>query len=180
MIFNKTDIDGVITFTNKKYEDDRGFFMETFNKEISDCLKCDFVQDNHVKSMNKNIIRGLHFQTNKMQAKLLRVIKGKIFDVAVDLRETSSTYKKWIGIILSEENCLNMYIPEGFAHGYCTLMDNTEIIYKCSNYYDPDSETGIIWNDPTLNIEWPIEKPIISLKDQNLKTLKGFHEFNKK
>ena len=172
MIFNKTKIDGVITFTNQKYEDDRGFFMETFNKEIADYLKCDFVQDNHVKSMNKNILRGIHFQTNKMQAKLVRVIKGKIFDVAVDLREASPTYKKWLGIILSEENCLNMYIPEGFAHGYCTLMDNTEIIYKCSNYYDPESDTGIIWNDPTLNIDWPINDPILSVKDKNLNRLK--------
>ena len=172
IIFNKTDIPEVITFSNLVYKDERGSFMETYNKEISDYLKCDFVQDNYVKSIKKNILRGLHFQTNKMQAKLIRVVKGKIFDVAVDLRVASPTYKKWVGIILSDNNCINMYVPEGFANGYCTLKDNTEVLYKCSNYYNAESEAGIIWNDPELNIDWPVSKPILSNKDKKLLKLK--------
>ena len=171
LIFNKTDIPDVITFNPQVHKDSRGYFMETYNKEISNHLQCNFVQDNYVKSSSKNILRGLHFQTNKMQAKLLRVIKGKIFDVAVDIRKGSPTYKGWVGKILSEENGLNIYIPEGFAHGYCTLTHNTEIMYKCSNYYDSDCDTGIIWNDPSLNIDWPIDNPILSAKDSKLPRL---------
>tara|TARA_Y100001968_G_scaffold211931_1_gene195060 strand:+ start:1545 stop:2078 length:534 start_codon:yes stop_codon:yes gene_type:complete len=168
LIFNKSKIPDVITFNPIVYKDDRGCFMETYNKEISNYLQCDFVQDNYVKSNSKNIIRGLHFQKNEMQAKLLRVIKGEIFDVAVDLRKESPTYKEWVGIILSEHNGLNIYIPKGFAHGYCTLTDNTEVMYKCSNYYNPSFETGIIWNDSSLKIDWPINNPILSSKDSQL------------
>ena len=169
--FNKTSISGVVSFINQKYEDDRGFFMETFNKEISDVLKCTFIQDNFVKTINKNVIRGLHYQTNKMQDKLIRVLKGEVFDVAVDLRKGSPTYKKWVGKILSEQNGLNMFIPKGFAHGYCTLSNNTEIFYKCSNYYNPESESGIIWDDPILDIDWPTQNPILSPKDKILPRL---------
>tara|TARA_Y100001968_G_C19043788_1_gene565808 strand:- start:121 stop:654 length:534 start_codon:yes stop_codon:yes gene_type:complete len=171
IIFKKSDIPDVITFNTLVNQDARGSFMETYNKEISDYLQCDFVQDNYVKSIRKNIIRGLHFQRNKMQAKLLRVIKGKIFDVAVDIRKGSPTYKGWVGMVLSEHNGLNMYIPEGFAHGYCTLTDNTEVMYKCSNYYNSDYDSGIIWNDPSLNIDWPVDAPILSLKDSQLPKL---------
>ena len=176
--FNRTKIPDVVTFKNKNFVDDRGFFMETYNKQISDFLNCKFVQDNYVKSIKKNIIRGLHFQRVEKQAKLIRVVKGKIFDVAVDLRKSSPTYKQWVGRILSEKNFMNMYIPAGFAHGYCTLTKDTEVIYKCSNYYNKKYDSGIIWNDPEISIEWPVKRPILSKKDKILPTLNNLMKEN--
>jgi len=128
-------------------------------------IKDKFVQDNHSKSV-KNVLRGLHFQMlPKAQAKLVRCVKGEIFDVAVDIRKNSPTYGKWVGEILSEENKKMFFLPVGFAHGFCVLSDEAEIIYKSSDEYSPENERAIAWNDPTININWPIKNPIVSEKD---------------
>ena len=128
-------------------------------------IKDNFVQDNHSKSA-KNVLRGLHFQMlPKAQAKLVRCIKGEIFDVAVDIRKNSPTYGKWVGEILSEENKKEFFLPIGFAHGFCVLSDEAEIVYKSSDEYSPENERAIAWNDPTININWPIKDPIVSEKD---------------
>lgn len=169
------------------FNDDRGFFYESYNKKdffdlgITD----DFVQDNHSKSQ-KNVLRGMHFQKNFPQGKLIRVIKGKIYDVVVDLRKESSTFGKWFGIELSEKNKYMLYIPKGFAHGFLTLEDDTEVLYKTTDYYNPQDEGGIIWNDKILNIDWKFkeynidEKDIIlSEKDKNQFSFEKFLEENK-
>jgi dTDP-4-dehydrorhamnose 3,5-epimerase len=155
----------------KLFYDQRGFFLESYNESEFHALglDCCFVQDNHSNS-KKGVIRGLHFQTNHPQTKLIRVIQGKVFNVVVDLRLNSPTYSEWFGIELTEENKKMLYIPVGFANGFLSLSDNTEIIYKVSDYYYPESERGIIWNDPDLNILWPFDKykikmPIINDKD---------------
>jgi len=151
----------------KVFEDKRGFFLETYKE--SDFkkfgIKEKFVQENHSMS-RKGVLRGLHFQCPPFaQGKLIRVIKGEIFDVAVDIRKKSKTYGKWLGIVLSEKNKKMLYIPSGFAHGFCVLSDFGEVIYKCTKPYSPDYERGIIWNDKDININWPIKKPILSDKD---------------
>lgn len=160
------------------FSDDRGFFMESYNKrefeEIG--LDMDFVQDNHSRS-TKGVLRGLHFQSEHSQGKLVRVINGSVFDVAVDIRKNSSTFGKWFGLILSEENKKMFYVPEGFAHGFLVLSDNVDFVYKCTDFYYPEYDAGIVWNDPDIGIEWPfekygIEKPILSEKDRKLPKLK--------
>lgn len=160
------------------FGDERGFFMESYNKRdfYQMGFKKDFVQDNHSKS-KKGVLRGLHFQTRDPQGKLIRVIKGKVYDVAVDLRSNSKTKGTYVGTILSEENKKMFYIPEGFAHGFLTVSDEVEFLYKVTNYYNAEYDSGIIWNDSSINIKWPLEeygikKPIISQKDQNLLQLK--------
>ena len=152
------------------FNDNRGFFMETYNdkefKEIG--INYSFVQDNHSKS-SKGVLRGLHFQKEHSQAKLVRVIKGEVFDVAVDLRKTSETFGKYYGLILSEENKKQLMIPRGFAHGFLVLSDEAEFVYKCDDFYYADDQCGIIWNDPSINIKWPldnIENIILSDKDK--------------
>lgn len=169
--FVKTDIPGVILIEPQTFEDDRGFFCETYKKSefFANGIKDEFVQDNHTKS-KKNVLRGLHCQTGPFaQAKLVRCIKGSVFDVAVDTRKNSPSYLKWRGYILSEQNKNQLYVPAGLAHGFCALEDGTEIVYKCSQEYSPGSEVGIIWNDPKLAIRWPVEFPILSAKDsQNI------------
>ena len=177
----KTFINNLIIIKPKKFEDERGYFFESYNflefKKFG--IKLNFVQDNHSKS-KKGVLRGLHFQRKHPQGKLIRVIKGKIFDVAVDLRKKSETFGKWFGLILSEENSLQFYIPPEFAHGFLSLQDDTEVIYKCSDYYYPEYDSGIIWNDETLNINWPLEqidKLIISEKDKNLPKFIDYKEF---
>jgi dTDP-4-dehydrorhamnose 3,5-epimerase len=173
--FTKTSIEGVYTIEAKLFADDRGYFMQTYNTEefIKEGLNFNFVMDNHVQS-KKGVLRGLHFQYNKPQGKLVKVIKGKVFDVAVDLRKDSDTYGKWEGIILSEENKKQFYIPEGFAHGILALSDEVEFLYKCTDMYDGDDEGGIIWNDPDIGIEWPLDDIELKLseKDKQWKTLK--------
>lgn len=174
--FIDTSINGLYIIEPTVFGDDRGYFMETYHagefKEAG--LDLNFVQDNQSKS-KKGVLRGLHFQCTKPQGKLVRVIRGEVFDVAVDLRKNSSTYGKWEGIILSEENKLQFYVPEGFAHGFLVLSDEAEFTYKCTNFYYPDDESGILWNDPDIGIEWPIDEIdeiILSDKDKQLKTLK--------
>ncbi len=168
--FIKTEIPEVVLIKPKVFKDERGFFMETYKKSEFERagIPINFVQDNHSKS-TKYVLRGLHFQKEPFgQGKLVRCIKGKIFDVAVDIRKNSPTFKKWVGFELTEENKLMLWIPRGFAHGFLTLSDEAEIIYKVSdNEYSPKSDAGIIWNDPEVNINWPIKgEPILSGKDR--------------
>ncbi len=165
--FKKLSIPEVVLVEPRVFKDERGFFMENYKySEFADFgIKNKFVQDNHSKSV-KGVLRGLHFQTlPKAQAKSVRCIKGEIFDVAVDIRKGSPTYGKWAGEILSEENKKELFIPIGFAHGFCVLSDEAEIIYKSSDEYSPENERAIAWNDPTINIAWPIKNPIVSEKD---------------
>lgn len=168
--FIKTDIKDVIICEPKVFGDERGYFMETYQKEAFEegGIKSDFVQDNQSKS-RKGVLRGLHFQKTYPQAKLVRVIKGEVFDVAVDLRENSETYGKYVGVLLSDQNKRQLYVPRGFAHGFLVLSDEAEFVYKCDDYYHPEDEGGILWNDPTVNIEWPIPEGmeiLLSEKDK--------------
>ncbi len=172
--FNYVDsVSGLIVIEPIVFEDERGFFMETYSyREFEKAgITEKFVQDNHSKSM-KGVLRGLHFQIKPFaQSKLVRCVKGEIFDVAVDLRKGSPTFKKWFGIFLSEENKKILYIPKGFAHGFVVLSDVAEVEYKVDNFYSREHERGIIWNDPDLGINWPVEKPILSEKDKILPRL---------
>ena len=155
----KTPIKDLVIIETKVFGDSRGFFMETYNQgsfeELG--LTMNFVQDNHSKS-KKGVLRGLHFQTKHTQGKLVRVIKGRVYDVAVDLRKGSETFGQWYGIELSEENKLMFYVPEGFAHGFLTLDDETEFVYRCTDLYAPEYDSGILWSDRTLNIDWKFEE----------------------
>lgn len=155
----ETGIEGLCVIKPTVFEDSRGFFMETYQKqdfaEIG--ITQEFVQDNQSKS-SKGVLRGLHFQKEYAQSKLVRVIKGAVYDVAVDLRKDSKTYGKYYGVTLTEENKLQFFIPKGFAHGFLVLSDEAEFTYKCDDYYHPGDEGGLIWNDPTIGIEWPLEK----------------------
>lgn len=169
-VFNKTGIDGVYIIDTGIFEDNRGYFMETYNyNDFKDAgLDMVFVQDNQSKS-KKGVLRGLHFQKRYPQGKLVRVIKGEVFDVAVDLREDSKTYGKWVGVTLSAENKKQFYIPKNFAHGFLVLSDEAEFCYKCTDFYHPNDEGGIIWNDPDIDINWPLEgidEIILSEKDK--------------
>ncbi len=173
--FIETDIEGLMIIEPKVFGDHRGYFMETYNerafKEAG--LDMSFVQDNHSKSL-KGVLRGLHYQTQHQQGKLVRALSGEVFDVAVDLRRGSKTYKKWLGIILSGENRKQLYVPEGFAHGFVVLSDEAEFTYKCTDFYHPEFEGGILWNDPEIGIIWPLEgigELCLSDKDRKLKTL---------
>lgn len=164
-------IDGLYVIEPKLIADDRGYFAEIYNqKEMSEIgLGMDFVQENQSMS-TKGVLRGLHFQKQYPQGKLLRVLRGRIFDVAVDMRKESPTYKKWFGIELSSENKKQFYVSEGFAHGFLVLSDIAEVAYKCTDFYHPGDEGGVIWNDPDIGIKWPIEegmKIILSEKDKN-------------
>ena len=166
MEFIQTEIPDVILIKPAVIEDHRGFFMESYHivKFKAGGIQCTFVQDNHAKSV-QNTLRGLHFQVQYPQAKLLRCINGKVFDVAVDIRKDSSTYGKWVGEVLSGENKHQLFIPSGFAHGYYVMSETAEIAYKCSKVYHPEYELGLRWNDPDIAIEWPALNPILSNKD---------------
>jgi len=163
----KTKLDGCVIIEPKVFGDERGFFLETFQAEryASEAgITLPFVQDNHSRS-SKNVLRGLHFQKTKPQGKLVRVVRGHVYDVAVDTRKGSPTYGQWEGLILSEENKTQLWVPPGFAHGFVVLSDTADFEYKCTDYYDPSDEGSILWNDPDLNISWPIDNPILSNKD---------------
>lgn len=164
----ETAIDGVLIIEPRVFGDERGFFMETWN-EAAFCeagIDTAFVQDNHSRSQ-KGVLRGLHFQNPGPQGKLVRVANGAVFDVAVDLRESSSTFGKWVGVELSAENKRMLWVPEGFAHGFLTLSDDTDFLYKCTAPYAPQSEHALAWDDPAVGIDWPVQSldPIISAKD---------------
>lgn len=171
-----TEIDELFVITPEVFGDERGYFMETYEKQAlaKIGITADFVQDNQSGS-KKGVLRGLHFQVNHPQAKLVRVIKGEVFDVAVDLRKDSKTYGKWHGEILSADNKKQFFIPRGFAHGFLVLSDTAEFCYKVDNIYDPSGEQGIIYNDLDINITWPqLPNYILSEKDQHWPTLKEY------
>ena len=171
--FTETDIKGVYVIDVKTYGDNRGYFMETYKEDDFDAagLNYRFVQDNQ-SSSRKGVLRGLHFQKTFPQAKLVRVLKGEVFDVAVDLRKGSETYGKWVGILLSEDNHRQFMIPRGFAHGFVVVSDHAEFAYKCDEKYHPEDEGGILWNDPDVNVEWPdVGEVILSEKDKKNPTL---------
>ncbi len=174
--FIKTGINGLLLIEPDVHRDDRGFFMETFRADLlaKNGINYQFVQDNHSGS-KKNILRGLHYQIRNPQGKLVRAIRGEIFDVAVDLRRSSNTFGKWVSIILTEENKKIFWIPPGFAHGYYVLSDWAEIVYKATDYYAPEWDRSLLWNDPDIGIKWPIPTgaaPILSQKDRNARRLK--------
>ncbi|MCI6190855.1 MAG: dTDP-4-dehydrorhamnose 3,5-epimerase [Clostridium sp.] len=177
--FTETKIRGVYIIEPKVFGDNRGYFMETYNKEHFEevGLTMNFVQDNE-SSSSKGVLRGLHFQTKHTQGKLVRVTKGEVFDVAVDLRKGSPTYGQWEGVVLSAENKKQFYIPEGFAHGFLVLSDHAIFNYKCTDFYCPEGEGGVLWNDPDIGIEWPldgIDNIILSEKDKVHPTLKDLN-----
>ena len=152
------------------FGDERGFFMETFRVDefTSQCAECTFVQDNHSKSSH-GILRGLHYQLRNTQGKLVRVTSGEVYDVAVDMRKSSPTYGQHVGVVLSGENKRQLWVPEGFAHGFYVMSDSAEFVYKCTDYYAPEHEVSLLWNDPALNIQWPLrdgDKPSLSAKDE--------------
>jgi len=177
--FKKTLIDNLIIVETTKFSDDRGYFLENYKKPLfaENGIKDDFVQDNRSYS-KKNVVRGLHFQAGEsQQAKLVQCLSGEIYDVAVDLRKNSPTFGKHFGIILTPENGLMLYIPEGFAHGFSVLSDDAVLHYKVSSLYNPKSEFGLRWDDPTLAIDWKVENPIVSTKDQELPLFKDLKVF---
>jgi dTDP-4-dehydrorhamnose 3,5-epimerase len=166
MKFLSTELPGVLIVEPDVYRDPRGFFLESyhFQKYREGGILLSFVQDNHSHSI-QGTIRGLHAQSQRPQGKLLRVIDGEIFDVAVDIRQGSPTFGRWLGIHLSSENFRQCYIPPGFAHGFAVLSPSAQLEYKCTDYYDPADEIGVLWNDPEIGIAWPVENPILSAKD---------------
>mgnify|MGYP001276533318 CR=1 FL=1 len=173
MIFEKQDLDGIYIITPGLFNDERGYFFESFRQsEFFNKLNKNFVQDNEVFSKESNIIRGLHYQIDRPQGKLIHVVSGAIKDIAVDIRVGSPNFGKFLIVKLTAENHKMLYIPEGFAHGYLVLEQNTIVHYKCTNYYDFDSERGIRWNDPDINIDWGISHPVLSKKDKMLPLLK--------
>jgi dTDP-4-dehydrorhamnose 3,5-epimerase len=173
-IFHSTKIPDLYIIETKVFGDNRGFFMETYKESsfFEAGIKNNFIQDNHSKSI-KGVLRGLHFQFKYQQAKLVRVVLGEVFDVAVDLRKNSSTYGAWVGVVLSSENKKQFMIPKGFAHGFLVLSNEAEFIYKCDEFYHPEDEGGLIYNDPSIGINWPeIENIILSEKDKKHPYLK--------
>ena len=167
MRVSPTRLPGVLIIEPAVHRDERGFFLETYHAERYAALGIPgpFVQDNHSRSV-RNTLRGLHLQVAKPQAKLVRVVAGEVFDVAVDVRVGSPTFGQWVGTRLSAESCRQFYVPTGFAHGFCVLSDAAEIEYKCSDFYEPAAEIGVLWNDPALGIPWPVDQPILSARDR--------------
>ena len=164
-----TKLKDCVIIEPKVYGDHRGFFLETFQAERYEALACiaqTFVQDNHSRSQ-KGVLRGLHFQINKPQGKLVRVVSGEVYDVAVDIRQESPSFGLWHGVRLSEENKRQFWVPPGFAHGFVVLSDTADFEYKCTDYYDPSEEGSLAWDDPCLAIQWPIENPTLSAKDSD-------------
>ncbi|HHT98432.1 MAG TPA: dTDP-4-dehydrorhamnose 3,5-epimerase [Clostridiales bacterium] len=179
-IFKKSNIEGLYEIEPKVFADKRGFFLETYNYKYfaKAGLDMKFVQDNQ-SSSKRGVLRGLHFQTKNPQGKLVRVIKGEVFDVAVDMRKGSKTFGQWHGVLLSSEKKNMFYIPEGFAHGFLVISEETEFIYKCTDYYYPEYESGVIWNDETISINWPIPRDmeiILSDKDKQLSKFNDLKE----
>jgi dTDP-4-dehydrorhamnose 3,5-epimerase len=173
MKISHTKLKGCVIIEPRVFGDDRGFFLETFQairyKQEAD-IDLPFVQDNHSRSA-RGVLRGLHFQKNKPQGKLVRVVRGEVYDVALDIRKGSSTFGEWEGVILSEDNKKQIWVPPGFAHGFVVLSDIADFEYKCTDYYDPSDEGSILWSDPDLDIPWPIMNPVLSTKDESAKRL---------
>lgn len=175
MKVTETRLKGVLIIEPQVFGDERGFFKETFQAERYRQVGIDlpFVQDNFSRSQ-KGVLRGLHFQKTKPQGKLVSCPHGSVWDVAVDIDPASTTFGEHIGLELSEANHLQLYIPPGYAHGFCVVTDSADFHYKCTDYYDPADEGGILWDDPDLGIDWPLDHPIVSRKDQDLTSLKNF------
>ena len=173
MKVSHSKLKGCVIIEPSVFGDDRGFFLETFQAvryEQEAGIDLPFVQDNHSRSA-RGVLRGLHFQMTKPQGKLVRVVRGEVYDVAVDIRKGSATFGEWEGIILSEDNKRQLWVPPGFAHGFVVLSDFADFEYKCTDYYDPSDEGSILWNDPDLDIPWPIANPVLSTKDESAKRL---------
>ena len=166
MKIHETSLPGVLMVDPQVFHDERGFFLETFSvpRLAGTPLPQHFAQDNHSRSA-QSVIRGLHYQLDHPQGKLVHVARGKIFDVAVDIRRGSATFAKWFGMELSDENLASLWVPEGFAHGFCVLSEVADVIYKCTVPYKAADDRGIVWNDPLIGIEWPIHDPVLSPKD---------------
>jgi len=162
----ETSLPGVLILEPQVYKDDRGFFLETYHRQrfAEHGIIAEFVQDNRSRSA-KNILRGLHYQLRHPQGKLCHVIRGEVFDVAVDIRRDSPTFGQWTSVVLSENNFRQLYVP-GFAHGYCALTDDVDFTYKCTERYYPEDDRSIIWNDPQIGIDWPVDSPLVSDKDR--------------
>lgn len=173
MEVHDTHLKGVRLIVPRVFEDERGFFLETFNAGVfEECgLPVNFVQDNHSRS-SRGVLRGLHYQFPTWQGKLVRVVNGEIFDVAVDIRPESPTFGQWYGVNLSGENKQQLYIPPGYAHGFCVLSDTVDVTYKCTSLYVPSEDAGVRWDDPDIGIDWPISDPLVSEKDRNAPLLK--------
>jgi dTDP-4-dehydrorhamnose 3,5-epimerase len=169
----KSPLEGVLIFEPKVFKDDRGHFLESFHAERyrSAGLTLPFVQDNWSRS-KKGTLRGLHFQNPRPQGKLVMVTRGAVFDVAVDIRKSSPTFGKWFGLELSEENCKQLWIPPGFAHGFVALKDDTDFLYKCTDVYFPEGDGGVLWSDPDIGITWPVQEPLLSKKDASAPRLR--------
>ncbi|MBP0133335.1 MAG: dTDP-4-dehydrorhamnose 3,5-epimerase [Nitrosospira sp.] len=176
-----TSIPSVLIIEPKVFGDTRGFFFESFNQRafnLATGLDVNFVQDNHSRS-SKGVLRGLHYQIQQPQGKLVRVVRGSVFDVTVDLRKSSPTFGHWVGVELTEDNHRQLWIPPGFAHGFYVLSDSADFLYKTTDYYAPEFECSLIWNDPTIGIEWPLNtQPIISTKDAQGKKLADAEAFS--
>ena len=168
MTFTPTSLPDVIIVEPRVFRDERGFFLETYQQRRfrDGGIEATFVQDNHSRSL-RNTLRGLHLQRTKPQGKLIRVISGEIFDVAVDIRRGSPSFKHWTGVALSADNFRQLYVPPGFAHGFCVTSDVAEVEYKCTEFYAPDDEMTLLWNDPDIGIAWPVDEPLLSDKDRN-------------
>ncbi|WP_106767213.1 dTDP-4-dehydrorhamnose 3,5-epimerase [Paenibacillus faecalis] len=181
MIRTPLQLNGVSLLEPVIHRDDRGFFMESYNEHVlrQHGINYHFIQDNHSLSAEPGVIRGLHYQLNpKAQAKLVRVLSGAIYDVVVDIRKSSKTFGQWIGVILSEHNKHQLMVPPGCAHGFCTLVPDTQVLYKVDEYYSPEHDRGILWSDPALGIIWPTSSPILSEKDQRHPLLKHAELFD--
>jgi dTDP-4-dehydrorhamnose 3,5-epimerase len=177
MKISHTKLKGCVIIEPHVFVDERGFFLETFQAvryEQEAGIDLPFFQDNHSRSA-RGVLRGLHFQKTKPQGKLVRVVRGEVYDVAVDIRKGSATFGEWEGIILSEDNKKQVWVPPGFAHGFIVLSDTADFEYKCTDYYDPNDEGCILWNDPDLGIPWPVANPVLSTKDENAKRLVDHH-----
>jgi len=172
----ETELPGVVVIEPEVHKDERGFFLETFHGERyrRHGLPEVFVQDNHSRSV-RGTLRGLHAQLRRPQGKLVRVVAGEVWDVAVDIRVGSPTFRRWVAVVLSAGNFRELYVPPGFAHGFCVLSEVAEVEYKCTDYYDPEGELRLAWNDPELAIPWPVRDPILSAKDRAARTLRELH-----
>ena len=173
MKISHTKLKGCVIIEPHVFGDERGFFLETFQAvryEQEAGIDLPFFQDNHSRSA-RGVLRGLHFQKTKPQGKLVRVVRGEVYDVAVDIRKGSATFGQWEGVILSEDNKKQFWVPPGFAHGFVVVSTTADLEYKCTDYYDPSDEGSILWSDPDLNIPWPIANPVLSTKDQSAKRL---------
>jgi dTDP-4-dehydrorhamnose 3,5-epimerase len=168
----ETSLPGVLILEPQVFRDDRGFFLETFSTKrlAGSGIPEDFAQDNHSRS-TRGVVRGLHYQLNHPQGKLIHAARGRIFDVAVDIRRGSPTFGKWFGLELNDENLFSLWVPGGFAHGFCVLSDVADIIYKCTVPYEADDDRGIAWNDPSIGIDWPVDNPVLSSKDSRYEPL---------